>query len=187
VDDGYQGEMRFTVQQRPGQEPVLLAEGVIDQNVIPRLEAALDQFRGSEIWIRSPGGYVGVDREAGIIIRQRGLNTRVPAGWTCSGACNFMFMGGFVRTVDVGGHFVVRMFVHTGDLSNFVEIGRSSLVISTEDNDYLIRMGVSRRLLTEVMYRDPARSGSPGYCMTPEELAAYNVTNFAVAGPARRP
>ena len=36
-----QGEMRFTVQERRGQRPVLIADGIIDENAGSRLEAAL--------------------------------------------------------------------------------------------------------------------------------------------------
>ena len=145
----YQGEMRFTVQERPGQAPVLIAEGVIDQNVVPRLQAALDDFRGDEIWLRSPGGYVGADREAGRLIRSRGLRTRVPSGWTCRGACKFMFMGGVERTVEAGGHFVVtHVRAHRRSSTTSSRSGAHRAMIATEDYDYLIRMGVSPRLLT---------------------------------------
>jgi hypothetical protein len=49
-------QMTFSVLQRPGQRPVLLAEGVVDDNLIPRLTAALQSFQGDEIWLRSPCG-----------------------------------------------------------------------------------------------------------------------------------
>jgi hypothetical protein len=183
ADDSYQGEMRFTVRERQGQNPVLIAEGIIDQNTVPRLQAALDSFRGEEIWLRSPGGYVGADREAGRLIRARGLSTRIPSGWTCRGGCNFMFMGGVERTVEPGGHFIVRMFAHTGDVGNFVEVAGSSRAIATEDHGFLLRMGVSRRLLDEVMYRQPARGDAPERCMTAAELDRYNVTTPRAGRP----
>lgn len=168
--------MRFTVQDRPGERQILIAEGIIDQNAVPRLQTALDAFRGDEIWLRSPGGYVGADREAGRLTRSRGLRTRIPAGWTCRGGCNFMFMGGVDRTVEEGGFFVARMFAHTGDVSNFVDVGRSSRAIATEDYDYLLRMGVSPRLLDDVMYLQPASGDPPERCLTRAELTRYNVT-----------
>jgi hypothetical protein len=157
---------------------VLIADGVIDQNVVPRLRAALADFRGDEIWLRSPGGYVGADREAGRLIRMSRLRTRVPSGWTCRGGCNFMFMGGVERVVEAGGHFVVRMFAHTGDLANTRGIAGSSRGIATDDYDYLIRMGVSPQLLPDVMYRE-ATDGASGRCLTRAELAEYRVTTGA--------
>ena len=63
------------------------------------------------------------------------------------------------------------MFTHTGDREaieaevlrgndNTVgligEIEQESALLASEDNDFLIRMGVSRKLLTEVMYRQNA-------------------------------
>lgn len=176
--ESYQGPMRFSVRERPGQRPVLIAEGFIDPGVVPRLTAALAEFSGTEIWIRSDGGHVGPDRDAGRLIRERGLVTRIPSGWTCRGACNFMFLGGMVRIVEPGGHFAVQMFAHSGGLDNWVEIARSSRMIATEDYDYLLRVGASTRLLSEVMYREPAEPGTPGRCMTLEELYAFGVTTL---------
>jgi hypothetical protein len=175
--------MRFTVRERPGQSPVLVAEGIIDQNAASRLQAALDAFQGDEIWLRSPGGYVGADRETGRLIRARGLRTRIPSGWTCRGGCNFMFMGGVDRIVEEGGYFVARMFAHTGNVSNFVDVGGSSRAIATEDYGYLLRMGVSPRLLDDVMYRQPASGDLPERCLTRAELTRYNVTTRTAPRP----
>src|SRR5690349_6702622 len=94
--------------------PVLKAEGRIDQQTPSRLEAALaeyeDQFE--EIWLRSPGGDARAGTQAGFIIRQSGYPTRIPSGWACFSACNFMFMGGAGRFIDPGGLFIVHMFTH---------------------------------------------------------------------------
>ena len=172
-------EMRFTVRERPDGPPVLLAEGLIVSGTIPRLQAALDHFQGREIWLNSPGGYVGADRDAGRLIRSRGLRTRVPAGSVCRGACNFMFMGGTERIVEDGGFFIANMFRHSGDRSNYVDIGGASQMLATVDYDFLIRMGVSPRLLSDIMYREPAGGGR---CLTRAELDEYRVTTR----PSRR-
>lgn len=187
-------EMRLTVEEIDGR-PVLLAEGHIDDNLIPRLRAALDAFEGDEIWVRSPGGNARVGNEAGRLIREQNLHTRIPEGWACFSACNFVFMGGSVRHVDPGGLFIVHMFTHTGNrdairsevsrgVDNTVEligeIEQQSALLASEDNDFLIRMGISRLLLTEVMYRTRAvadRSGdrSTRRCLTQEEVRQFNV------------
>jgi hypothetical protein len=188
-------EMRFTEQLVNGR-PVLLAEGQIDDNMIPRLQAALQNFRGDEIWLRSSGGNARIGNRAGTIIRQNGLITRIPAGWACFSACNFMFMGGFARHVDPGGLFIVHMFTHTSDRqairqevargeANTVgligQIEQDSALLASEDNDFLIRMGVSRLLLTEVMYRQnavaDANNRSTRRCLTQAEVLRYNVVN----------
>ncbi|HMG47456.1 MAG TPA: hypothetical protein VK614_08360 [Allosphingosinicella sp.] len=188
-------EMRFTEQVVNGR-PVLLAEGQIDDAMIPRLQAALQHFRGDEIWLRSPGGNARIGNQAGTIIRQNSLITRIPAGWACFSACNFMFMGGFARHVDPGGLFIVHMFTHTSDRQTIRQevargeqntvgligqIEQDSALLASEDNDFLIRMGVSRLLLTEIMYRQnavaDATNRSTRRCLTQAEVLRYNVVN----------
>ena len=195
-------EMRFTVQEVDGR-PVLLAEGAIDDNLIPRLEAAIQNFQGDEIWLRSPGGNAQVGNQAGMVIRRNNLHTRIPAGWACFSACNFLFMGGTARYVDPGGQFIVHMFTYTGDRESIrsgveqgVEgtvnlIGRieqDAAILASEDNAFLIRMGVFRSLLTEVMYQVPAvaneESRETRRCLTPDEAVRYNVANQPIREPA---
>lgn len=181
--DSEQGPMRFSVRERPGQPPLLIAEGVIDQDTIPRLQAALERFRGREIWLRSAGGAAGIDHRAGMMIRRHGLNTRIPAGWTCRGGCAFMFLGGLQRTVEPGGLFAVDMFELGGDRSNLAEVERRSRMLATEDYDYLIRMGISPRLLGDIMYREPAREpGLPMRCLSRAELEEYRIITAPVRG-----
>lgn len=187
-------QMTFTVMERPGQRPVLLAEGVVDDNLIPRLTAALNSFQGDEIWLRSPGGNAEVGNQAGRLIRSQNFQTRIPEGWACFSACNFLFMGGTVRFVDPGGLFIVHMFTYTGDreairgemsvnadratrLINGIEQG--SAMLASEDNVFLVGMGVRPSLLTEVMYRVPVSAGPQSReirrCLTPEQVRHYNV------------
>ena len=179
---------------------VLLAEGVIDDNLLPRLSAALKKYDGKidEIWLRSPGGNAEVGNAAGLMIKKAGLPTRIPAGWACFSACNFVFMGGVIRIVDPGGVFMVHMFTFTADGGVLAEeatqgydqanetirtVERDAALLASQDNDFLIRAGVSRKLLTEIMYRQQAAAGkgardqSTRRCLTPAELRKYNVTN----------
>jgi hypothetical protein len=188
-------QMTFNVLQRPGQRPVLLAEGVVDDNLIPRLTAALQSFQGDEIWLRSPGGNAEVGNQAGRLIRNQGFQTRIPAGWACFSACNFLFMGGSARFVDAGGLFIVHRFTYTADrdairgemsvnaeratrLINGIEQG--SAMLASEDNVFLVGMGVRPSLLTEVMYRVPVSAGPQSRevrrCLTQEQVRHYNVS-----------
>jgi hypothetical protein len=60
------------------------------------------------------------------------------------------------------------------------DIEQGSAMLASEDNDFLIRMGVSRKLLTEVMYQQQAvaeQGGSTRRCLTQEEAWKYNVAN----------
>ena len=190
-------EMQFTLEQIDGKS-VLLAEGRVDDNAAARLQAALERHQTvDEIWVRSPGGNAQVGNQAGRIVRATGIPTRIPAGWACFSACNFVFMGGAVRYVDPGGLFIVHMFTHAGDrdairsevsrgVDNTIgligDIEQQSALLASEDNDFLIRMGVSRLLLTEVMYRTRAvasRSGdrSTRRCLDQDEVHRYRVAN----------
>lgn len=193
-------EMRLSVQTRNG-IPVLLAEGVIDSGLPDRLRAAIARNpEVEEIWLRSPGGNARAGNEAGRIIRahiqstQQTMTTRVPTGWACFSACNFMFMGGLPRVIEPGGVYMVHMFTFTGDrgairynveqgtdatVELIGDVEQESALLASEDNDFLIRMGVSRRLLTDIMYqqRAVASGTTPAqrYCLTLDEATLYNV------------
>lgn len=188
--------MRFTHQVRNGLR-VLLAEGRIDTATPGRLEAALTEHRDQidEIWLRSPGGDARAGTQAGYILRESGYPVRIPSGWACFSACNFMFMGGFARFIDAGGLFIVHMFTHTGNrqalrqqlaqgeesaVGLIGEIEQNSAMLAAEDADFLVRMGAVARLLPEVMYQQQAVAGrgtdrSTRRCLTQEELREYNV------------
>jgi len=189
-------EMQFTVATIDGRN-VLLAEGVIDETMLPRLEAALSDRTLEEIRLRSPGGDARAGNQAGRLIRRAMLPTRIPAGWACAGSCAFMFMGGFSRTVDAGGLIIVQMFTFTGDRAAIRErvargettdlvdeIAVGSARLASEDNDYMIQMGVSRRLLTDIVYRQQAvpsaSDRSTRRCLTEAELREYNVSSQTV-------
>jgi len=189
-------QMRFTLFETEARR-ILKAEGVIDADAAVRLKDALKQYNPiDEIWLRSPGGDARVGNEAGMMIRKEGIPTRIPQGWACFSACNFVFMGGPARFIDDGGHFVVHMFTHLGDkdavhaevsqsaddaLALISGLEQDSAMLASEDNDFLIRMGVSRKLLTEVMYKQKAVEAggdrSTRRCLTTREAVKYNVAN----------
>ncbi|HEX8527790.1 hypothetical protein [Allosphingosinicella sp.] len=197
-------EMRFTVEEING-ERILLAEGRIDDNLIPRLRTALQEHDPAEIWLRSPGGNARVGNEAGQIIRASNIPTRIPAGWACFSACNFLFMGGWARFVDEGGLFIVHMFTHTADRDSIRsevsrgvdstigligDIEQQSAILASEDHAFLIRMGISHHLLSEVMYRQRAVAGRGGdrstrRCLTQAEVRRYHVVSDLMSAPAR--
>ncbi len=183
---------------------VLLAEGRIDASLPERLKEAIEEDdRIVEIWLRSQGGNARAGNEAGRIIRSyRGMVTRIPEGWTCFSACNFMFMGGDRRKVDEGGVFMVHMFTHTNDrwkiddavidgseatTELIASIEQSSALLASEDNDFLIRMGVSRKLLTDIMYQQQAvksdEDTSTRYCLSQDEVIKYNVMTIERRAP----
>ena len=59
---------------------------------------------------------------------------------------------------------------------------QDAALLASEDNDFLIRMGISRKLLTEVMYQQQAAAldandTSTIRCLTRQEMVRYNVVN----------
>ena len=194
--------MTLTPADRNGAR-VLLAEGTIDASLPDRLRTAIeaDDTIG-EVWIRSSGGDAAAGNEAGKVIRSfPGMLTRIPAGWTCFSACNFVFMGGDRRVVEPGGVFMVHMFTYTNQrdvirdtvkegtadtVRLIADIEQSSAMLASDDNDFLIRMGISRKLLTEIMYRQQAvktdENPSTRYCLSQEEVRRYNVMPEERAG-----
>lgn len=187
--------MTLTPAERNGVR-VLLAEGTIDASLPDRLREAIEaDDRIGEIWIRSSGGDAVAGNEAGKVIRSfPGMLTRIPAGWTCFSACNFVFMGGDRRVVEPGGVFMVHMFTYTNQrdvirssvkegtaetVRLIADIEQSSAMLASDDNDFLIRMGISRKLLTEIMYKQQAvksdENPSTRYCLSQQEVRQYNV------------
>ncbi len=187
--------MVLTAADRAGKH-VLIADGIIDATLPQRMGAAISaDERIEEIWLRSRGGDARAGNAAGKIIRSYpGMVTRIPAGWTCFSSCNFVFMGGDRRFVDKGGNFMVHMFTYTGQrdvIDSAVkdgsegttqligEIEQASALLASEDNDFLIRMGISRRLLTDIMYQQSATGGEnkkgQRYCLSQDEAREYNV------------
>ncbi|NQE64375.1 hypothetical protein [Caulobacter sp. RHG1] len=182
---------------------VVKFSGAIVPGAADKLERALEESRDpiDEVWIGSSGGDAAEGLKIGKMIRAMGVPTRVPNGWGCASACNFAFMGGAIRTIDEGAAFAVHMFTITAstDYQAYVDVTRkgndsnmtlnniarreqASALLATEENDFLIRMGISRRLLTEVMYQQKADtfSGSDKStlrCLSSEELQRYNVVN----------
>jgi hypothetical protein len=189
--------MKLTPAIRNGKH-VLLAEGIIDATLPDRLKTALDADQQiEEVWLRSRGGDARAGNLAGKTIRSfTGMLTRIPKGWTCFSACNFVFMGGDRRMIEPGGVFMVHMFTHTGDRDTIqltreestaatvqliAQIEQDSALLASDDNDFLIRMGVSRKLLTDVMYRQQAVKSDDNpttrYCLSQAEVRQYNVMN----------
>lgn len=200
-DWGLAKAMTLTPADKGGKR-VLIADGIIDSRLPERLKAAIDaDERIEEVWLKSRGGDAEAGNRAGKVIRSYpGMVTRIPAGWTCFSACNFVFMGGDRRFVEPGGMFMVHMFTHTGDRDVIEisvdegteettrligEIEQASALLASEDNDFLIRMGISRKLLTEVMYKQQAvatkENPSTRYCLSQDEVRKYNVV------PVERP
>lgn len=191
-------QMSFSVRTVDGLK-IMFAEGRIDPAAVERLGAMLSKHPDlDEIWLSSPGGDARAGNAAGRLIRDTmDVTTRIPSGWACYSACNFMFMGGRTRFIDPGGEFIVHMFTRTNDRDSIDmsvamgteatteligEIEQDAAQLASEDNDFLIRMFLSRELLTDIMYKQKAVKGSgpdksTRRCLTIEEAFKYGVAN----------
>ena len=189
-------KMEFRVFKMNGRQ-IIAGEGRIDAGVVDRLRAVLVKYPDpAEIWLSSPGGDARAGNAAGRLIRETlDVETRIPSGWACYSSCNFIFMGGRKRTIDVGGDFIVHMFTQTNDRDSIDmsvamgtdatteligEIEQDAAMLATEDNDFLIRMGVSRKLLSDIMYQQKAVAGSGSdrstrRCLSIDEALRYGV------------
>ena len=105
------------VKQRNGQTQLVLWGGVESGDSTRFREAlALVPRPISEILILgSPGGVLEEGLEIGRMIHQAKLAVRIPTRsghliGKCVSACNFIFLGGLIRTIDVGGEFIVHLF-----------------------------------------------------------------------------
>lgn len=194
-------KMVFTLDTSSGRR-VLVADGGIAAGSAAALEKALqDNQPVDEVAFRSPGGSAEEGMKIGFLLRKTGMPTRIPAGYWCASACSFAFLGGPVRTIDPGGNYAVHMFTavsaegmrrpvadardpHGLDelLAQVAGLEQNSALIASEENDYMIRMGASRKLLSEVMYKQKAKDfDGTGLatlrCLTAEEAHQYNVVN----------
>jgi hypothetical protein len=94
---------------------VLFVWGGIDSGDSQRFRAAVDQAKPvEEVVLYSPGGVLEEGLQIGRIMRSQRLSTHVQSGMKCISACNFMFMGGVLRSIDPGGVFGVHMFTSDG-------------------------------------------------------------------------
>jgi len=96
-----------------GRRNLLFAWGHIDSGDSERFRAAIEAAKPiQEVIFFSGGGVLEEGLQIGRIIRAEKLTTRIRRGMACISACNFMFMGGVVRSIDPGGIFGVHMFAN---------------------------------------------------------------------------
>ncbi len=203
---GGEAPMTFTRRAIDGRT-ILVAEGGVVAQTPAALSAALAQPGTiDEIWLRSPGGHAMAGNQAAEVIRKSGIPVRIPTGWWCISACNFLFFGGAIRMIDAGGQFGVHMATVVNDnrfvdrtvaasrkkspdalMARIAENEQQTAMLTASDIDVVLRMGISRKLLSEVMYTQRAdtwRDGRPGRerppvfrCLSQAEMRRYNVIN----------
>lgn len=107
-----QPQLHFS-KMKAGKRNVLFVWAGIDQGDSERFREAMEAAKPiEEIWFFSPGGALEEGLEIGRIIRKHKFATRIKGDFQCISACNFMFMGGTIRTIEPGGVFAVHMFAN---------------------------------------------------------------------------
>jgi|GEM_PF-1955465 hypothetical protein len=182
--------LSFSLVQGPRNHRTLVVEGQIGEGDYERFRQALAQVPGVEdIVLNSPGGILDEGLAIGRLIRSRHLTTRIPAGFRCMSACNFVFLGGVVRYVDPSGIFAVHMFTASGSESYvndvIAEVRKRGLEATIRDIEqesaetaakiarFLVEMSVSLRFLTEFA----SIPNEHPRVLSLEELREYNIIN----------
>jgi hypothetical protein len=107
-------QLNFSV-VKTSQGKAFFAWGGIAAGDTQNFAQALDEAGPvQEVILCSPGGDLDEGLNIGYLVRERKLATRLPSWSYCASACNFIFMGGVIRTVDPGAQFLVHMFANEG-------------------------------------------------------------------------
>ena len=169
--------LQMGVKEEDGAE-MLFIEGRIGPDLPLRLKTVIAEHPDiAVIHFNASGDDRASAMAAGLVLRAAGnFEAHVPAGATCTDACALLYLSGRIRSVDPAAVFDLGQFYTPGQRSaKNADVARQSLEVS----NYLIRMGVSRRLLTGTLDRDAASAVPAGRrCLTPEELHGYNVANW---------
>ena len=173
---------------------ILVIDGVVGAGSAAQIIQAINTNQPiDEIWIHSPGGIASEGNRIAQAIRRTNIPVRVPNDWWCVSACNFIFFGGRIRYIDPNGVFGVHMAtvvnneqymasIEGEDLATVLAGSEQEMALLTAyDFNVMLEMGISRDLLTDIMYRQKAHATaadpSTYRCLTRAEMRRYNVIN----------
>jgi hypothetical protein len=130
----------FTNEKYPG---VLLVQGKFELPDADEFSRQVLQNDIVMVMLDSVGGNLVTSIEIGYFIREKGLNTLVPANGNCYSACTYAFMGGVERTIDGDAPFAMHRSYFDGEVEGkYTEGYTSGIVISIMVTAYLIEMGL---------------------------------------------
>lgn len=171
----------------------LRLSGEFERKDRDKVRAALQQSGAvDEVAFDSPGGNLFGGLEVGELMREQNLVTRVPSGSSCASACVYAFLGGRIRYVDPGSRVGVHMstLTHNEQFRNklaqairkrdeiSVRVGisvieQSAARAAATQAEYLVRMGISLRLMVPAVETDNWEV----HWLTRTEIEDYNVAN----------
>ncbi|MBB3949157.1 hypothetical protein [Aureimonas jatrophae] len=155
----------------------LAAVGRIDPGTAERLRAALKGAGGegvTRLVLHSPGGSVEDALAMARLLRERGLETRVPADGYCASACPLVFAGGTARAAGEGAWIGVHQVYAADPSAALRDIDRSIGDIQTTTarcQQLLVDMGVDPRVWIHAMETPAAEL----YVLTPDELREFKL------------
>jgi hypothetical protein len=173
--------MRLTVERRRDMD-ILHVEGRIAADLPQRMKRLFAENRRiGEIWLNSSGGDWLAAIDTGRFIRANEIYlTRVPAGAACVEACGLLFLSGRIRALHPDSVFDVGPLPSDVPRTGEADAQAAEMAAARETDilsGYLLKMGVSRRLLSEVILRSPGEDRGPRPCLTQQEIRRYNVAN----------
>ncbi len=138
-------------------------ETQVSEGDADRLNQLLSSKRYDEVWLNSGGGNSDEGQRIGRVLRNHRMAVRIPKGSECASACTVAFLGGVIRTVDVGGHFLVHARL---GLLNGVQKDLMARVLANPEQglrrEFLLQMAQNRSFVAErMMYIQTMLRGEP--------------------------
>lgn len=128
-----------------------------------RLNQLLSSKRYDEVWLNSGGGDSNEGQRIGRVLRNHQMAVRITKGSECASACTVAFLGGVIRNVDVGGHFLVH--ARSGLLHGVPDDLMARVLAQPEQalaREFLAQMVQNRSFVAErMMYIQTMLRGDP--------------------------
>lgn len=160
--------------------------GTIVPGTAERLRAELEKRGGyaTRIVLNSPGGVVQEALAMARLVRERGLDSRVPAGGLCASSCPLLFAGGVRRVAEAGAAIGVhQVFAVPGAVAGVGTGGAGegmarAQAVSAEAQRHLLAMGVDARVWIHAMETPPQEL----FYFSPAELVALKLVTAEATG-----
>jgi hypothetical protein len=158
----------------------LRAEGSIDLGAAVRFAEEIEA-RGEyvkSVALNSPGGSVDDALAMSMLIREKGLNTRIASKALCASSCPIVFAGGVSREADKDAVVGVHQVFNAGQARPSPEQAMSGAQSTTARiARHLDEMGIGAGLWINALETPPDRL----YYLTVNEMAKFKLTTDAVA------
>ncbi|WP_394801932.1 COG3904 family protein [Rhizobium halophilum] len=158
----------------------LRAEGSIDLGAAVRFAEEIEA-RGEyvkSVALNSPGGSVDDALAMSMLIREKGLNTRVASKALCASSCPIVFAGGVSREADKDAVVGVHQVFNAGQARPSPEQAMSGAQSTTARiARHLDEMGIGAGLWINALETPPDRL----YYLTVNEMTEFKLTTDAVA------